>query len=99
MERKRPTTTEQYRASILESMRFGEGMAQRYLREGQELPNNPTGLPEVSMSLRVSGPRQWKAAQALVQDGAAVVVGGSFEGGSVYLVAGPAFPASTARTG
>jgi hypothetical protein len=85
-ERKAPTTKAEYRESIISYMKHSGELAQRSERVP---PNNPDRLPEMSMYKSKGMPkRQWTVAQEMVAEGVAKIANGSFESGSVYLVAG-----------
>lgn len=85
--RKAPTTKAQYRESIISYMKHSGELAQK---ADQPPRNNPERLPEMSMwNGKHMSKRQWTVAQDMVAEGVVVITNGSFETGSVYLVAGP----------
>lgn len=87
-ERKAPTTKAEYRESIISYMAHSGELAQRY-RDERDLPHNPDRLPEMSMTNHKKMPkRMWTVAQEMVTSGEVKITNGSFESGSVYLVAG-----------
>lgn len=88
---KAPTTKAQYREQLISFMTQGGKSAQR----ADYIPrHNPERLPEWSLTQGKHLPaRMWQAAQEMVAGGEARVSNGSFESGSVYLVAGDNFPA------
>ncbi len=86
---KSPTTKAQYREQIITYMIESGRNARRYLDAGKEVPHNPEGLPEMSLSQGKHMPaRKWQVAQDMVCEGVARITNGSFESGSVYIVAG-----------
>ncbi len=85
-ERQASTTKAQYRASIISYMKHSGELAQK---AEQPPRHNPERLPEMSLYKSKHMPkRQWAVAQEMVADGTARITNGSFESGSVYIVAG-----------
>jgi hypothetical protein len=89
---KSPTTIDGFRQQLVKRMIEGGGSAQRMLAEGKTPKHNPEGLPEWSLYDGTSMAREWRAAELMVANGEALIARGSFEEGSVYLIAGPMFP-------
>ncbi len=87
-ERKAPSTKAAYRESIISYMKHSGELARQH-RSVHTPMHNPDCLPEMSLTNHAKMPkRMWTVAQEMVASGEAKITNGSFESGSVYLVAG-----------